>query len=67
MIKKNGQTVKRLNRRYHLHQLIKKWCRYDAKKHIIYVFDKDTELQANRYIVELRDKHQYSVQLEAIR
>lgn len=67
MIKKNEQTVKRLNRRYHLHQHVKKLCKYDAKKHIIYVFDKDTELQANKYIVELRDKHQYSVQLEAIR
>lgn len=66
MTKKTKQTVKRLNRRYHLHQRIKRIAKYDAKHRTVYLFTEDEKLLKNKYIVELRDKFQYSIQLQAV-
>lgn len=66
MTKKTKKYSKRLNRRYRLHQKIKNLVHYDAKGHVIYVFQNDEYLFKNKYILELRDKFYYQIQLQAV-
>lgn len=71
-MKKNSKTKKRKttsreNRRYRLHQKIKNIVKYSSKSKEIFVFQDDEQLFKNKYILELRDKFYYNVQLEAVK
>lgn len=53
-------------RRYKLHQKIKHLAKYNAKLREILVFHENDYVLTNKYIVELRDKFKYNVQLKAV-
>jgi len=49
-------------RRYYLHQKIKKLFKYSASKKQVFI-NWDQEVQ-NRYLIELKEKYNYSIQTE---
>lgn len=64
---KRRKTTARENRRYRLHQKIKGLVKYNAATKEVFLFQDDEHLFNNRYIVELRDKFYYNIQLEAVK
>lgn len=51
------------NRRYYLHQRIKHFADYDARRKEVSVPNDATEVMKNKYVIELRDKFGYNIQL----
>lgn len=53
-------------RRYKLHQKIKHLAKYNAKLREKLVFHENDFVLTNKYIIELRDKFKYNIQLQAV-
>jgi acetone carboxylase gamma subunit len=51
------------NRRYYLHQRIKNLADYNAIRKEVSVPNDATEVMKNKYVIELRDKFGYNIQL----
>lgn len=51
----------RTNRRYYLHQVIKKKYKYNALGHVVFL---GCDEEADRYVKELQNEFGYAVQLE---
>lgn len=51
------------NRRYYLHQRIKHFAEYNAYRKEVSVPNNASEAIKNKYVIELRDKYAYNIQL----
>lgn len=51
------------NRRYYLHQRIKRIADYNALRKEVSVPNNAAEVMKNKYVIELRDKFGYNIQL----